>query len=107
VPVSKHKSLPRSNLIPLATASGSCRSSFDPYNSASADEEYFTPIIAAKTTPGERYHAARLLTAARLHLDSPPEAPKNWGPINPNLPDYQSDPMEISSTFWLPDIADW
>jgi len=42
-----------------------------------------------------------------LYLDSPPEAPKNWGQISPNLNDYHSDPMEISSTFWLPDITDW
>jgi hypothetical protein len=40
-------------------------------------------------------------------LNSPPEAPKNWGQINPNLNDYHSDPMEISSTFWIPDITDW
>jgi hypothetical protein len=47
------------------------------------------------------------LTAARLYFNSPPEAPKNWGPINLNLIDYHSDPMEISSTFWIPDITDW
>jgi len=40
-------------------------------------------------------------------LNSPPEAPKNWGQINPNLNDYHSDPMEISSKFWIPDITDW
>jgi len=40
-------------------------------------------------------------------LISPPEAPQRWGQINPNLNDYHSDPMEISSTFWLPDITDW
>jgi len=27
--------------------------------------------------------------------------------LNQNLNDYHSDPMEISGTFWLPDIADW
>ena len=31
----------------------------------------------------------------------------NWGQINPNLNDYHSDPMEISSTLWIPDITDW
>jgi hypothetical protein len=51
-------------------------------------------------------HAARLLTATRLCLNSPPEAPKNWGQINPNLNDYHSDPMEVSSTVWIPDISD-
>jgi len=40
-------------------------------------------------------------------LNSPPEAPKNCGQINSNLNDYHSDPMEISSTCWIPDIADW
>jgi hypothetical protein len=27
--------------------------------------------------------------------------------MNPNLNDYHSDPMEICSTFWIPDITDW
>jgi hypothetical protein len=40
-------------------------------------------------------------------LNSPPEAPKNWGEINPNLNDYHSNPIEIGSTFWIPDIPDW
>jgi len=40
-------------------------------------------------------------------LNSPPEAPKNWEQINSNLNDYHSDPMEISSTCWIPDITDW
>jgi hypothetical protein len=47
------------------------------------------------------------LTAARLYPNSPPEAPKNWGQINSSLNDYNSDPMEISSTFWIPDITHW
>jgi len=58
-------------------------------------------------TPGRSDRVARLLTAARLYLNSPPETPKNWGEINPNLNDYPSDPMEISSTFWILDITDW
>jgi len=37
----------------------------------------------------------------------PPEALKNCGQINPNLNDYLSDQMEISSTFWILDITDW
>jgi len=40
-------------------------------------------------------------------LNSLLELPLNWGQINPNLNDYHSDPMESSSTFWLPDINDW
>jgi len=47
------------------------------------------------------------MAAARLYFDSPPEFPQNWGQINPNLNDYHSDPMEFSSTLWLPDITDW
>jgi len=47
------------------------------------------------------------MTATRLYLNSPPESPQNWGQVNPNVNDYHSDPREISSTFWLPDIPDW
>jgi hypothetical protein len=47
------------------------------------------------------------LTAARLFLNSLPEAPKNWGQINANLNDDHSDQMMIGSTFWVPDITDW
>jgi hypothetical protein len=47
------------------------------------------------------------LTAPRLYLNSPPEVPKNWRQINPNVNDYHSDPMENISTFWIPDITDW
>jgi hypothetical protein len=61
----------------------------------------------AETTPGQSDRAPRLLTAARLYLNSPPEAPKYWGQINPNLNDYHCNPKEISSTFWIPDITDW
>ena len=107
MPVNKHESLPSSNLISSATFLGFCQSSFDPYDSSSDDEKYLTPNNVAETTPGRSDHAACLLTAARLYLNSPPEAPKNWGHINPNLNDYHSDPMEISSTFWIPDIPDW
>jgi hypothetical protein len=47
------------------------------------------------------------LNAARLYCNSPPEAPKNLGQINPNLNDYHYDSMEGSSTFWIPNITDW
>jgi len=107
VPVNKLETVPSSNLVPSATASGSYQSSFDPYDLSSDDEEYLTPNNVAETTAGRSDHAAHLLTAARLFLNSPPEAPKNWGQINPNLNDYHSEPMEISSTFWIPDIAEW
>jgi len=105
VPVNTIETVPSSNLVHTATASGSYQSSFDPYDSSSDREEYLTPNNEAETTPGRGYHAARILTTARLYLNSPPEAPKNWGQINPNFNDYHSDPMEISSTFWIPDIT--
>jgi len=107
VPVTKHESLRRSYLIPSETVLGSSQSSFDPYDLSSNDEEYSTPNNVAETTPGRSNRAAHLLTAARLILNLPPEAPKKWGQINPNLNDYHSNPMEISCTFWLPDITDW
>jgi len=106
VPVNTHESLPMSNLIPSGTVLGSCQSSFDPYDLSSNDEEYLTSNNVAETTQGQSDRAARLLTTARLNLNSPPEAPKNWGQINPNLNDYHSDPMKISSIYWLPDITD-
>ena len=107
VPVNKLETVPTSNLVPSATASGSYQSSIDPYDLSSDDEEYLTPNNVAEMTPGRSDRAARLLTAARLYLNLPPEAPKNWGQINRNLNDYHSNPREISSTFWIPDITDW
>jgi len=107
VPVNKLETVPSSNLVPSTTESGSYQLSFDPHHLSSDDEEYLTPNNEPETTPGRRDRAAYLLTAARLYFNSPAEAPKNWGQINPNLNDYHSDPMEISSTFWIPDITDW
>jgi len=53
VPVNKHESLPSSNLIPSAMASGFCQSSFDPYDLSSDDDEYITPNnVAEKRHPG-------------------------------------------------------
>jgi len=106
LPVNTPETILSSNLVPSAMASGSGQSSFDPYGMSSDDEEYVTPNNVAETTHGWGDRAAHLLTAARPHLNSPPEAPKNWGQIDPNLNNYHSDPMEISSTFWLPDITD-
>ena len=99
--------VPSCNLIPSATASGSYQSTFAPYDLFSDDEEYLTPNNVAKTTHRGSDRAAWLLTAARLYFSSPPDAPKNWGQINPNLNDYHSDPMEISSAYCIPDITDW
>jgi len=107
VPVNKHQSLPSSNHICSATDSQSCQSSFHPYDFSSDDEEYLTPNNVAETTPRQRDRAAHLLTAVRVDLKLPPEAPTNWGRINPNLNNYHSDPMGFSNTFWIPDITDW
>jgi hypothetical protein len=105
--VDKLDTVPSINLIPSATASGSYQSSFDPYYSSSDDEEYIKPNNMAETTPGRSDCASCILTSFRLYLNSHPEEPKNWGQINPNLNDCHSDTMEISSTFWIPDITDW
>jgi len=104
--VTKLKSLPSSNLVTSTTASRSCQSSFDRYDLSRDDEEYITPNKVAVMTLRQSDPTAGLLTATRLYLNATPEAPKNWGQIYPNLNDYHSDPMEISSTFWIQDIAD-
>jgi len=111
----KHRRLPViksdhtliNNLSSFEMASRSEQSSYVPYDLSSNDDEYIMPTNVAETTPGRSDRAARLLTAARLYLNSPLELPQNWGQINPNLNDYHSNPLEISSTFWLPDITDW
>jgi hypothetical protein len=74
---------------------------------SSKDEEFLTRDNVAEMTPGWSDRAASLLTATRLYFISLPEAPKNWGQLNPNLKDYYSDPIEYSSTFRIPDITDW
>jgi len=91
--VKKLESLPSRNIIPCATASGSCQSCFDTYDLSSDNEEYITPNNVAEMAPRLSDCAARLLTSARRYLNSPPEAAMNWGQINPNLNDYHSDPM--------------
>jgi hypothetical protein len=66
---------------------------------SSSDEDYLIPNNRAESTTGWSDRAASCLTATRLNLNSPSEAPKNWGQINPNLNDYHLDPMEIGSAF--------
>jgi len=106
LPVIKSDNTLNNNLSSFEMASRSGQSSYDPYDLSSNDDEYLMPTNVAEMTPRRRDCAACLLTAARLYLNSPPELPQNWGQINPNLNDYHSDPMAISSTFWLPDITD-
>jgi hypothetical protein len=107
LPVTKLKIIPDNNISSTAMASGSGQSSYNPYDLSSNDEEYLMPNNVAEKTPGRSDRVARSLSAARLYLNSPPELPQNWGQSNPNLNDYHSNRMEISSTFWLPDITDW
>jgi hypothetical protein len=107
MPVTKPETIPDNNLLPSAMASISGQSSYDPYDLPSEDDEYTMQNNVVKMIPGRSDRAACLLTAAMLYLNSPPELPQNWGQTNPNLNDYHSDPMEISSTYWLPDITDW
>ena len=59
----------------------------------------------SETPPRQSDRAARLFTAASRYLNTPPDARKNWGQINPNINHYHSDPIEISSTFSIPGIT--
>jgi len=103
----KPECVPSKYLFPSATASGSIESALDPHDVSSNNEENLMPNYVAETSPERMDHAARLLTATRLHLNSPPGSPTNWGQVGLNLNDYHYDRIEIGSTFWMPDIAHW
>jgi len=105
--VTKPETIRNNNLVSSTMPSRSGQQSYDPYDSSSDDEEYLMLNNVAKTTPRRNNCAARLLTAARLYMNSPPVVPQNWGQVNMNPNDYHSDPMEISSTLSLPDITNW
>jgi hypothetical protein len=107
VPVNKPKKIQSHNLVSSTMVSECRQSSFDPYDLSSDDEEELPLNNGVQMTPRRSDCAARLSTAAWLYLNSPPELPKNWGQINPNLNNHHSDPEEISSTFWIPNITDW
>jgi len=94
------------NFIPSAMASRFGQTSVDPYDLSSDDEQYLMPINVAETAPGRRDRAACTLTATLLYLNSSPESPKNWGRVDPNLNNYYSDSIEISSILLIPDITD-
>jgi hypothetical protein len=47
VPVNHLESLPSSNLVPAATASGSAQSSIDPYGLSSDEEKQLIPSYVA------------------------------------------------------------
>jgi hypothetical protein len=74
---------------------------------SSDDKDNLMPDNVAETTPGQCDRAAQSLTTVRLYVNLPPEPPINWGQINPNLNEYDSNQTELSSTFWIPDITDW
>jgi hypothetical protein len=105
--VNKHESLGSSNLVQSVTASGSSESSFDAHDLFRDNEEYIRPNNVYEATPGWSDRTAHLLTATRLYLNSLPEASQYRGQIHPYPNDYHSNPMQISSTSWIPDITDW
>jgi len=83
--VTKLKNLHSKDFIHSATASQSGQSSYDPYDFSNGDEERVTPRNLGEKSPGRMDRPARVLTAARLNWNSPPESPKYWGQVNPNL----------------------
>jgi hypothetical protein len=86
--------------------SGPGHSFYDPYDLSSEDAEYITPANIVESTPGRSHCAALLVTATTLNLNSPPEALRRWGRMNPIFNDYHTDAMQVSSAFWMPDITD-
>jgi hypothetical protein len=88
-------------------ATGSGHSFCNAYELWSDNEEYLTSNNQGEWACRCSDHKVRLLPTAKLYLDSPPDATKNWGQFNPNINDYPSDPTAISSTFWIPDITNW
>jgi len=73
--VNKLQTVPSSNLLSSPAALGSYQSRLDPYDFSSDDEEYLTPTNVAETKPRRSDHAASILTAPRLYLNSPLETP--------------------------------
>jgi hypothetical protein len=81
--------------------------SFALYDLSNDYDQCLRPKYVVETTPGWSDPVLRLLAAIRWYLNSPPESPKNWGQVNQNVHDYHSNPMEISSTFWLLEVTNW
>jgi len=105
LPAIKPESLFCNNHFSSPMASRSGQSSYDPYNLPSDDVGYIMPKSVAEMTPGRSNCPAWLLTTSRLCLNSLPGLPQNWGQVNRNLNDYHSNPTEISSPSWTPDIC--
>jgi len=72
LPVTKSENILNNILGFSAMASRSGQSCYEPYDLSSNDDDYLMHNNGAETTPGQSDRATRLLTAARLHLDSPP-----------------------------------
>jgi len=81
LPLTESENIPNNNLSFSALASRSGRSSYNPYDLFSDDEAYLMRNEGAEMTAGRSDCAARVLTAARLYLNSPPELPQYWGKI--------------------------
>ena len=94
-------------LFPSTMTSGSATSSSDPYDLSCNDNEYIMPKMVGETIARLTDIAACLVTARRLHFNSPPELHQNWGQINLSLNDYHSGTVESSSILWILDITDW
>jgi hypothetical protein len=78
----------------------------DQYDFSSDDEEYLIFDNVVETSTKQKEHTALYLTAARNYLNSPCKAAMIRGQINTTLNNVHSDAMEISITFWIPDITD-
>jgi hypothetical protein len=84
-----------SHFLPPAMASGVGPWCCNVNDLSTDDDEYITPGWVASMSPGHNDHAARLLNARRLYLNSLPELRKNWEQLNPDVNNYHSDRMEI------------
>jgi hypothetical protein len=105
--ITKQENDQHSNHFTSAIAARCGQSSQDPYDWSNNDEEYLMPKCVVKTTPRRSDCASCLITSARLYLNSTPESPKTWGQVYADVNESHSDPMEIHSLFWLPDISSW
>lgn len=107
LPVIKPKYILLDNFFFCTKVAKSGVSSHNLYDLSSNDEGCLVTENVANTTPGQTNHAAPLLTAARLCLNSWSELPLNWAPNDPNHNEYHSDCREHSRIFLSPDITDW
>jgi len=79
------KSWSTATFLQSAKASGIGHSFFDPYDMSSDNDKNLTLTFIAERTPRRSDRAVRVLTATRFYLNFPPESPKNWGQVNPNV----------------------